>query len=172
MSPHAVDQINTVRGAAAPELPAFSGKYLSVTTFRRNGSPVATPVWFVRDFDRLLVETDGGSGKVRRLRRDPRALIAPCRAMGRITGPEVEATVAVLPDQERPRAERLIKRKYRRDMLFIRPIRAIQSMFRRGGAPQPVVLSITLAPPELAPPELAPPERVAEVDRHAEPIAA
>ena len=69
MSPHAIQQIHVARGDVPPDLSSFGGKYMSVTTFRRNGSRVATPVWFVRDFDRLLVQTDEGSGKVRRLRQ-------------------------------------------------------------------------------------------------------
>jgi hypothetical protein len=55
---------------------AFPGKYLSLTSFRRDGTGVATPVWFVEADGRLLVETDAGSYdagsyKVRRIRRDP-----------------------------------------------------------------------------------------------------
>ena len=47
---------------------AFAGKYLSLTSFRRDGTGVATPVWFVEVDGRLLVETDAGSYKVRRIR--------------------------------------------------------------------------------------------------------
>jgi PPOX class probable F420-dependent enzyme len=60
--------------------PAFPGKYLSLTSFRRDGTGVATPVWFVEAGGRLLVETDAGSYKVRRIRRDPQVTIAPCTA--------------------------------------------------------------------------------------------
>ena len=41
--------------------PAFPGKYLSLTSFRRDGTGVATPVWFVETGGRLLVETDAAS---------------------------------------------------------------------------------------------------------------
>src|SRR5437867_2586309 len=72
--------------AEAPDLTELTGNYLSLTTFRRDGSAVATPVWFVHDFDRLLVQTDGSSGKVQRLQRNPHAIVAPCTARGRVTG--------------------------------------------------------------------------------------
>src|SRR5215218_1336099 len=63
-----------------PTPPAFPGKYLSLTSFRRDGTGVATPVWFVEAGGRLLVETDASSYKVRRIRRDPRVTVAPCTA--------------------------------------------------------------------------------------------
>lgn len=52
-----------------PTAPALPGKYLSLTSFRRDGTGVATPVWFVEARGRLLVETDAASYKVRRGRR-------------------------------------------------------------------------------------------------------
>ena len=59
------------------------GKYLSLTTFRADGTPVATPVWLVRDGDALLVMTDPASGKAKRLRSDsarPRRPLRHARA--------------------------------------------------------------------------------------------
>jgi hypothetical protein len=44
-----------------PTPPAVPGKYLSLTSFRRDGTGVATPVWFVETGGRLLVETDAAS---------------------------------------------------------------------------------------------------------------
>src|ERR1044071_6586696 len=58
------------------------GRYLSVTSFKRDGTGVATPVWFVSDGARLFALTDLHSAKVRRIHRDPRVLVAPCRADG------------------------------------------------------------------------------------------
>ena len=53
------------------------GKYLSLTTYRRDGSPVATPVWFVEDEGRLFAITAADSYKAKRLRRSPAAMVAP-----------------------------------------------------------------------------------------------
>lgn len=61
----------------------FPGKYLSVTSFKRDGTPVATPVWFVVDDGRLLIYTDPESFKAKRIRRNPSVRIAPCNATGR-----------------------------------------------------------------------------------------
>jgi hypothetical protein len=57
----------------------FPGRYLSVTSFRRDGAGVATSVWFVSDGRRLFALTDLHSAKVRRMRRNPHVLVAPCR---------------------------------------------------------------------------------------------
>jgi uncharacterized protein len=66
-------------------------QYLSLTTFRRSGAPVATPVWFARVGEALYVITDDDTGKVKRIRRNPAVRIAPCTARGKSTGPTMEA---------------------------------------------------------------------------------
>jgi PPOX class probable F420-dependent enzyme len=81
----------------APDLKAlFPGRYLSVTSFRRDGTGVATPVWFVSDGSRLFALTDLHSGKVKRVRRDPRVVIASCRADGKLRHEPVPARAEVL----------------------------------------------------------------------------
>ena len=130
------------RPPAAP--PAFPGKYLSLTSFRRDGTGVATPVWFVETGGRLLVETDAASYKVRRIRRDPRVTIAPCTATGRLRGIPAPAWAELLPDTEVARVERLMARKYRVDLLFIKPFRALQRALHRNQPPEtPVILELT-----------------------------
>jgi uncharacterized protein len=108
---------------------AFPGKYLSLTTFKRDGTGVATPVWFVVDGGRLLVRTGRESLKVRRLRRNPAVTVAPCTATGRRRGDAVPAEAEVLPDAELERLERLIDRKYRLDnLLLLPPYRALMRL--------------------------------------------
>jgi uncharacterized protein len=120
----------------------MSGKYMSLTSFRRDGTPVATPVWFVQDGDRLLVETDAASYKVRWIRRNPAVTVAACTATGRLRGPSVPARAAVLPQRAVAQAQRLMARKYRVDLFFIRPIWAVQRALG-APAPRPVILEIT-----------------------------
>ena len=87
-------------------------KYISLTTFRRNGAAVATPVWFGDDGNKLYVMTRSDSGKYKRLRNNPLAEVAPCNVRGKITGPVFEATARVLPMEEWPRARQTIAKKY------------------------------------------------------------
>jgi PPOX class probable F420-dependent enzyme len=123
----------------------ITGKYLSVTSFKRDGTGVATPVWFVAENGHLLVETDAGSFKAKRMRRNPKVTVAPCTASGRLRGDPVEARAEFLPEGERARVERLMARKYRVDRILVLPIyRAVQRL-RGRGTPEghPVVLAIT-----------------------------
>jgi uncharacterized protein len=76
---------------------AFPGKYLSITSFRRDGTGKATPVWFVQEGGCLLVETDASSYKVRRIRRNPRVMVAPCGPTGRLRGEPVTSVMSITP---------------------------------------------------------------------------
>ena len=132
------------RDHAQATAPAVAGKYLSLTSFRRDGTGVATPVWFVEAGGRLLVETDAASYKVRRIRRDPRVTIAPCTATGRLRGAPAPASAELLPDTEVARVEQLMARKYRVDLLFIKPFRTLQrTMHRNRPRETPVILELT-----------------------------
>ena len=124
----------------------FDGKYVSLTSFRRDGTGVATPVWFVAHDGRLLVETDADSYKVKRIRRDPHVRIAPCDARGRLRGEPVDAEARILPAVERARVEQLLSRKYRIDRLTIYPLYRLVTRLRRHGSrtnEPPVALEIT-----------------------------
>jgi PPOX class probable F420-dependent enzyme len=83
----------------APGLAAqFRGRYLSVTSFKRDGTPIATPVWFVSDGRRLLALTDLHSPKVWRIRRNPHVLVASCRVNGKLRAEPVPAQAEVLTE--------------------------------------------------------------------------
>jgi uncharacterized protein len=119
---------------AAPLDARFHGKYLSLTSFKRDGTGVATPVWFVADGERLLVMTDPHSFKAKRIRRNPVVMVALCSANGRLRSEPVPARAEFLPGGELARVERLIARKYRIDRVVILPIyRLIQRL--RGSRP-------------------------------------
>lgn len=90
-------------------------RFVSLTTFRRSGERVSTSVWVGRDGDALVVLTPAGSGKVKRLRRDPRVELAPCGRFGKVEDGAVPvAATAELrespADVERARAT--IRRHY------------------------------------------------------------
>jgi PPOX class probable F420-dependent enzyme len=90
-------------------------RFVSLTTFRGSGERVSTPVWIGRDGDALVVLTPAGSGKVRRLRRDPRVELAPCGRFGKVETGVVPipgtADVRETPDDV-GRARATIRRHY------------------------------------------------------------
>jgi uncharacterized protein len=98
----------------------FRGRYLSLTTYKRDGTAVRTPVWFVEEDGRLLVQTDGASAKVKRIRANPRVSVAVCSASGRLRDIPHPARAEVLTaPADIEHIERLIKRKYRRDLPIV-----------------------------------------------------
>ncbi len=123
----------------------FPGKYLSVTSFRGDGTGVATPVWFVADDGRLLVKTDPQSFKVGRIRRNPEVSIALCSASGKLRGEPVTAQAEILSNSEELRhATSLLDAKYRVDRILIMPLyRLVQRLRRRPVRSEEVVLAIT-----------------------------
>jgi len=92
-----------------------AGKYVSLTTFRKDGTPVSTPVWFALDSPRIVVQTPAGTGKLKRLRRDDRVLVAPCDFRGRVRAgaPESAGTAEIVTDTaEAERLQGLLRRRY------------------------------------------------------------
>jgi PPOX class probable F420-dependent enzyme len=89
-----------------------AGKYLLITSFRKNGTPVPTPVWVVRDGDALGVWTVADSWKVKRIRARADILVGPCDLRGNPTGDPVPATAEICDAQTSARYRGLIARKY------------------------------------------------------------
>lgn len=87
-------------------------EYVSLTTFRRTGAPVATPVWAAPDGDGLVVWTRADSGKVKRLRHTRRVTVAPCDVRGRLTGSAVDGTAELLPPAAQAEAREALRRAY------------------------------------------------------------
>jgi PPOX class probable F420-dependent enzyme len=91
----------------------ISGRgYVSLTTFRRDGTPVPTPLWFAESGDKLYIMTRGDSWKYKRIRNNPEVRVAPCTARGRVTGPEFAGTARLLPESEWAGTRQLLARKY------------------------------------------------------------
>ncbi|MEU1042486.1 PPOX class F420-dependent oxidoreductase [Streptomyces sp. NPDC005907] len=89
-----------------------AGKYLLVTSYRKNGTGVSTPVWVVRDGDALGIWTAADTGKVKRIRNRPDILAGPCDLRGHPTGAQLPATAEILDEAGTDRIRRLIARKY------------------------------------------------------------
>ncbi len=83
-----------------------------LVTYRRDGTPVPTPVWAAEAGGQLYVRTERTAGKVKRLRNDPRLLVAPCTVRGKPLGAPLEATARMLAPEEEPLAERTLAASY------------------------------------------------------------
>jgi uncharacterized protein len=87
-------------------------KYISLTTFRKNGIAVATPVWFGEKEGKIYVVIRGDSGKYKRIRNNPQVRMSPCTIRGKVTGPEFAGTARLLPTEDWAHARQTINRKY------------------------------------------------------------
>ena len=87
-------------------------QYVLVTTYRKDGRTVPTPVWVVRDGDALAIWTPTQSGKVKRIRRRPVVLVGPCDFRGNLSGDQVPGIATVLDADATDRVRGLLKKKY------------------------------------------------------------
>ncbi len=87
--------------------------YISLTTFRKTGEPVYTPVWFAQDDVALYLFTFPSAGKLKRIRHTPRVTVAPCTLRGKVTGPAIEGRARMLIEEaEQAHADQTLARKY------------------------------------------------------------
>lgn len=120
----------------APETPSLANEqFVALTTFRRNGERVTTPVWVAPDPEvpgSMVVVTDRASGKVKRLRNTPSIELQPCDPRGRLRGDATPGTAVVLdgPDSDptRERAHAALRSKYGWQARLL----DVAARFRRG----------------------------------------
>ena len=84
-----------------------------LTTFRRDGTPVSTPVNVARSGDRLFFRTYEQAGKFKRLRNNSRGLVAPSNPRGFATGDAMAARAVLLTGDDDELAGRLIDAKHK-----------------------------------------------------------
>jgi uncharacterized protein len=87
-------------------------KYISLTTFRKTGVAVPTPLWFGEENGKLYFMSRSDSGKYKRLRNNPKVRVAPCTVRGKVTGPEFDATARILSEEDWKQARKTIAKKY------------------------------------------------------------
>ena len=89
-----------------------SEKYVLLTTYRKDGRAVPTPLWVVPDGDGLMVWTPTGTGKVKRIRNNGRVTLQACDFRGNPSGEPVEAQARIGDRDDRRRVGAAIIRKY------------------------------------------------------------
>jgi PPOX class probable F420-dependent enzyme len=120
-------------------------RFVSLTTFKRNGEGVSAPMWIGRDGDDLFVWTPADSWKVKRVRNNPRILVAPSGRFGKVRAgvPAVEGTAEVVTDPAPvQRLQGEIRRKYG---LQYRLVTLVETIAARGRKQPRVILRIALS---------------------------
>ena len=95
------------------DLPFADERYISIETFKRDGTGVKTPVWAAPLDGALMVMSAGDAYKVKRLRRDPRVRLAACDLRGTVRGEWREGKGRIVEDPaEVTRAHAALRKKY------------------------------------------------------------
>lgn len=118
--------------------------FVSITTFKRDGTPVSTPVWVAGENGNLLVISEAETWKVKRIRRDHHVRIAPCSARGAARGEAIDAEARIEPDTAI--VEALLARKYGWKYRAYMRYSALVRRLRRQPTPRGVTIRITPAP--------------------------
>lgn len=111
-------------------------QFIALTTYRKNGLGVMTPVWFALDGEKFYVWTEGSSGKVKRIRNNARVQVTPSDARGQAQGESFSAQARILDPDKWAAADALYKKKYGFQLTMFRTV-----MRMRGG--KHVFLEIT-----------------------------
>ncbi len=115
-------------------------QYISLTTYKKDGTAVPTPVWVSRAGNKLFVLTDAQAGKVKRIRNRGHVVLAPCDARGGSQGASVDASARLVEDlAEIAKIDTLHKAKYG---IQYRAMGLFTKVFRRGSTNVGIELTI------------------------------
>ena len=118
---------------------------IALTTFRKTGQAVTTPVWFAISLGTIYVETHAEAGKLKRLRHSARVTLAPCTYSGKVTGSVSEGKARILTESEESTAASVaLAKKYgvmRSLYHFVRNARRMLQQKAKAG-----VVYITIEP--------------------------
>jgi hypothetical protein len=107
-------------GAYAVGMPDLGSEpFVSLSTVKRDGTKVPTPVWLVSSAGRLYVWTAATSGKVKRIRNNRDVTLAPCTRRGTVTGPPVAARATIVSVDAHPEVWPVFEAKYGRTLRAI-----------------------------------------------------
>jgi PPOX class probable F420-dependent enzyme len=87
-------------------------QYISLTTYRKSGEAIASPVWFALEGGRMYIVTPAASAKVKRIRNSGRVELASSDARGKVKGPTLQAVASVTEEVEGGAGDRALKAKY------------------------------------------------------------
>ncbi len=90
----------------------MDGKYISLVSYKKNGDPIATQVWFVEEAEKLYVATSQGRYKIKRIKNDARVRIAPSSFRGKPKDEYLDGNARILSDVESKPIVILFKKKY------------------------------------------------------------
>ena len=113
-----------------------SEKYVFLTTFRKDGRAVGTPIWVMPNGEHLAFWTPKDTGKVKRIRNSGRVTVQACDIRGNTHGDVVEGQASFGTRDDRKRVTTSLRRKYG---LFGK-VTLLGSRIRRGAEGTVIIL--------------------------------
>jgi PPOX class probable F420-dependent enzyme len=131
----------TLEKATFPDL--WREQCITLTTFRKTGQAVTTPVWFAISLGTIYVETHADAGKLKRLRHTTRVTLTPCTYSGKVTGEVRQGHARILTESEEcTAAETALAKKYGTMRRFYHFIRDAGCMLQRKAKVKVVYIAI------------------------------
>ena len=123
-----------------------AAKYVSFTTYKKNGDPVSLPVWVVPFDGGYAFTTDHDAFKVKRVRRDSRATLAVCTFKGQVAPDATvyQGTAVLLDGPDSKRVAALVRKKYSVMYLAIIAQSAVRRLFGKGSHAADTAIKVTL----------------------------
>ena len=111
--------------------PLDAAQYIALTTYRKNGTPVVTPLWFASDGGKLYAYSEKNAGKIKRIRANAKVEVAACSVRGTVSGPSFGATAVILDADQGEYVHRLLNGKYTWKKRVVVLAGAIPKLFRQ-----------------------------------------
>ena len=123
-----------------------AAKYVSFTTYKKDGNPVSLPVWVVPFEGGYAFTTDHDAFKVKRVRRDSRATLAVCTFKGQVAPDATvyQGTAVLLNESDSKRVAALVRKKYSVMYLAIIAQSAIRHLVGKDSHAADLAIKVTL----------------------------
>ncbi|MCE2735605.1 MAG: PPOX class F420-dependent oxidoreductase [Ilumatobacteraceae bacterium] len=123
-----------------------SAKYVSFVTYKKDGTPVATPVWIVPFDGGYAFTTEPDAYKVRRIRHDARATLTVCNMSGKISEGAIThiGSAVVLGDDDAKKVTKLIEKKYSIGTKLLGVMSLVKKLLGKGTTAGDGAIKVTL----------------------------
>jgi PPOX class probable F420-dependent enzyme len=123
-----------------------SAKYVSFVTYKKDGTPVATPVWIVPFDGGYAFTTEPDAFKVRRIRHDARATLTVCNMSGKISEGAIThiGSAVVLGDDDAKKVTKLIEKKYSIGTKLLGVMSLVKKLLGKGTTAGDGAIKVTL----------------------------
>lgn len=124
-----------------------SERYVSLTTYKRDGTPKSLPVWIVGLPDgRVAFTTSPESWKAKRVANDPRVILRPSDQRGRVAdgAVEVTGTAVVVEGPEFAQVQGLIAEKYGWMVKLVKAVNSVRSLVKSSNQQSTAAMIISL----------------------------